>query len=143
MFKQNIMAAAMAVAFAAGPALAQQTPAPDGAEVYVIQPEDGATVQSPVTVLFGVRNAGVAPAGVEMEGTLHHHLFLDRAPFGDDDAGVNIPSDDNHIHFGGGQTQTTLELEPGEHTLQLVGGDHNHIPHDPPVVSGVITITVE
>ncbi|MEQ8399643.1 MAG: DUF4399 domain-containing protein [Roseitalea porphyridii] len=142
MIKQLSLAIPLAAACLA-PAFAQQTPAPENAEVYFIAPEDGATVQAPVTVLFGLRNAGVAPAGVEMEGTLHHHLFVNRAPFGEDDAAMNIPSDDNHRHFGGGQTQTTLDLEPGEHTLQLVGGDHNHIPHDPPVVSDVITITVE
>jgi len=122
------------------------TPAPEGAEVYIVMPEDGATVSSPVNVVFGMRGMGVAPAGVEMEGTGHHHLFVNRAPFGEEDAdapGMNIPSDDNHRHFGGGQTEVTLDLEPGEHTLQLVTGDHNHIPHDPPVVSEVITIVVE
>lgn len=119
------------------------TPAPEGAEVYIISPDDGAAVQSPVTILFGLRNAGVAPAGVDIDGTLHHHLFVNRTPFGDEDAAINIPADDNHIHFGGGQTETTLELEPGEYTLQLVAGDYNHIPHDPPIVSEVITITVE
>lgn len=124
-------------------ALAQGTPSPDGAAVYVVNLEDGATVQSPVTIVFGMRGMGVAPAGVEMEGTGHHHLFLNRAPFGESDAAVNIPADDSHIHFGGGQTEVTLELPAGEHTLQLVAGDHNHIPHEPPVVSEVITITVE
>lgn len=122
------------------------TPAPEGAEVYIISPEDGATVPSPVTVQFGMRGMGVAPAGVEQEGTGHHHLFVNRAPFGEEDTdapGMNIPSDDTHRHFGGGQTEVTLELEPGAHTLQLVAGDHNHIPHDPPVISEVITITVE
>ncbi|MBO6639277.1 MAG: DUF4399 domain-containing protein [Roseitalea sp.] len=123
--------------------LAQGTPSPDGAEVYIVNLDDGGAVQSPVTIVFGMRGMGVAPAGVEMEGTGHHHLFVNRAPFGEADAAINIPADDNHIHFGGGQTEVTLELPAGEHTLQLVAGDHNHIPHDPPIVSDVITITVE
>lgn len=124
-------------------ALAQGTPSADGAEVYIVNLDDGATVQSPVTIVFGMRGMGVAPAGIEMEGTGHHHLFVNRAPFGEADAAGNIPADDNHIHFGGGQTEVTLELPAGEHTLQLVTGDHNHIPHHPPVVSETITITVE
>ena len=145
----NTVFAAIAAGFvlAAVPAQAMDlTPAPEGAEVYIISPENGATVQSPVTVLFGMRGMGVAPAGVQQEGTGHHHLFVNRSPFGEEEtdaAGTNIPSDDNHRHFGGGQTEVTLELPAGSHTLQLVSGDHNHIPHDPPIVSDVITITVQ
>lgn len=116
------------------------TPAPDGAEVYFITPSDGDTVSSPVTVSFGLEGMGVAPAGVEQKNTGHHHLLVDvEAPALD----KPIPADDNHIHFGGGQTQTTLELEPGEHTLQLLVGDHTHTPHEPPIMSETITITVE
>jgi len=137
-----------AALWAAAPALAGDTPAPEGAEVYVVNLEDGATVSSPVTVVFGLEGMGVAPAGVEMEDTGHHHILLDRPPFGEgpDDAEIltsGIPSDDHHRHFGGGQTQATLDLEPGEHTLQLLLGDPFHVPHDPPIVSEVITITVE
>ncbi len=124
------------------PVLAGDTPAPDGAEVYFIGLEDGDTVTSPVTVRFGLRGAGIAPAGVEMAGTGHHHLLINEELEGAelDEA---IPADESHIHFGGGQTQTTIELPPGEHTLQLVLGDHNHVPHEPPVMSERITITVE
>ncbi len=117
----------------------ERTPAPEGAEVYFVQPEDGAEVKSPVTVVFGLKGMGVAPAGIDKEGTGHHHLIVD-APLPPLDSG--IPADDNHIHFGGGQTQTTVDLEPGEHTLQLLVGDKNHVPHDPPVASERITITV-
>jgi len=116
------------------------TPAPENAEAYLISPADGATVTSPVTVRFGLRNMGVAPAGVERENTGHHHLLIDT---GLPPMNQPIPGDDHHRHFGGGQTEATLELEPGSHTLQLLLGDHNHVPHDPPVMSEPITITVE
>ncbi len=127
---------------------AQDTPAPEGAEVYFVNLEDGATVASPVTVVFGLRGMGVAPSGTERENTGHHHLLLNRPPLGEGPEGaeeltLGLPADDNHIHFGGGQTEVTLDLPPGDHTMQLVLGDLNHIPHDPPVASGVITVTVE
>lgn len=97
-----------------------------------------------VTVLFGLTGMGVAPAEVAVEATGHHHLLIDRAPFGEgDEASYAIPADDNHRHFGKGQTEVTLDLPPGTHTLQLVMGDHGHVPHVPPVVSEVVTITVE
>ncbi len=117
------------------------TPAPEGAAVYFVTPLDGDIVSSPVTVRFGLEGLGVAPAGVEREGTGHHHLLvdLDELPA----SGQPIPADEHHIHFGGGQTQATLELPPGEHTLQLLVGDHLHVPHEPPVTSEKITITVE
>jgi hypothetical protein len=132
----------------AAPAFAQGTPSPEGAELYFVGLEDGATVAAPVTVRFGLRGMGVAPAEVERDGTGHHHLLLNRPPLGEGEFGAEefslaLPSDDNHRHFGGGQTEVTLDLPPGEHTLQLVLGDHGHVPHDPPVVSEVITIVVE
>ena len=114
--------------------------APEAAEVYFILPEDGATVSSPFNVKFGLSGMGVAPAGVEREGTGHHHLLIDKELENYDEA---VPSDENHRHFGGGQTETSIELSPGDHTLQLIVGDQNHVPHDPPVQSEVITITVE
>lgn len=139
-----------AAVFAALPAFAfaQGTPAPEGAKLYFANLEDGMTVSSPVTVYFGLEGMGVAPAEVEREGTGHHHLLIDRPPLGEGQFGAEefelaLPNDENHRHFGGGQTQVTLDLEPGEHTLQLVLGDHGHVPHVPPVVSDVITIVVE
>lgn len=116
-----------------------QTASPPGAEVYFIMPLDGATISGPVTVKFGLRGMGVAPAGIEKNGTGHHHLIID-APLPPTDE--NIPADENHIHFGGGQTEATIRLAPGKHTLQLLLGDQNHLPHSPPVISRVITITV-
>ena len=113
--------------------------APEGARVYIVSPVDGESVTSPVTVRFGLAGMGVAPAGVERPKTGHHHLVID-APT--PSPKLPIPADDNHKHFGGGQTETVIELEPGQHTLQLVLGDHLHVPHDPPVVSETITITV-
>jgi hypothetical protein len=130
------------------PALAQDTPSPEGAAVYFIGLEDGATVTSPVTIRFGLTGMGIAPAEVVMENTGHHHLLINRAPFGEGEFGAEeltlaIPADDNHRHFGKGQTEVTLDLPPGQHTLQLVLGDHGHVPHVPPVVSPQITVTVE
>lgn len=127
---------------------AGETPAPAGAKVYFVGLKDGDTVSSPVKVIFGLSGMGVAPAGIEKKNTGHHHVFVDRPPLGKgkdgkDELAANIPADDNHKHFGGGQTETSLQLSPGKHTLQLVLGDQNHIPHNPPVVSPVITITVK
>lgn len=126
----------------AGMALAdaQRTPSPKGAEVYFISPADGATVSSPVTVKFGLKGMGIAPAGITFENTGHHHLIIDAElpPLG-----APIPTDANHVHFGKGQSETTLDLKPGKHTLQLLLGDFGHIPHDPVVASKKITITVK
>jgi hypothetical protein len=139
MFRLTLAAALILAA----PAFAQSTPSPEGAEVYFVALEDGDTVQNPVTIRFGLSGMGVAPAGVDVPNTGHHHLFINRSPFGSDDVGFGVPADDQHLHFGGGQTQVTLDLPPGTHTLQLVLGDVNHVPHDPPVVSEVISVTVE
>lgn len=117
------------------------TKAPAGAEVYIISPKDGAIVGPEVTVLFGLKGMGVAPAGVKKEGTGHHHLLVDVKDL--PAAGQPIPKDDQHIHFGNGQTETTLKLAPGKHTLQLELADENHIPFDPAIVSKPITITVK
>lgn len=130
------------------PVFAQDTPAPADAKVYFVNISDGDTVSSPITVIFGLEGMGVAPAGTEKENTGHHHLLLNRPPLGEgpegaDELAYGLPTDDNHIHFGGGQTQVTLDLPAGEHTMQLVLGDLNHVPHATPVTSDVITITVE
>lgn len=131
-----------ALLVAALPAIAaDRTPSPPGAAVYIISPADGATVSSPVTVQFGLKGMGVAPAGIEKDKTGHHHLLIDVAELPPLDE--PIPADANHKHFGGGQTEVTLELPPGSHTLQLLLGDQNHIPHEPPVLSEKITITVQ
>lgn len=148
--KRNLLAVTFALATSLGtvPALAGDTPAPEGAAVYFVNLEDGAAVSGPVKVIFGLSGMGVAPAGTEKENTGHHHVLVDRPAFGEgpDDAEMTesgLFADDNHRHFGGGQTEVMLDLAPGEHTLQLVLGDQNHVPHDPPVVSDRITITVE
>lgn len=132
----------------AAPVFAQDTPAPADAKVYFVNISDGDTLSSPVTVIFGLEGMGVAPAGTEKENTGHHHLLLNRPPLGEgpegtDELAYGLPADDNHIHFGGGQTQVTLDLPAGQHTMQLVLGDLNHVPHATPVASEVITITVE
>jgi len=118
-----------------------RTKSPPGAQVYIINPTNGGTNSGPILVQFGLKGMGVAPAGVVKENTGHHHLLIDvdKLP----DMNLPIPSDDKHIHFGGGQTETNLNLEPGTHTLQLLLGDAVHIPHDPPVLSKKVTITVK
>lgn len=145
--KRLVPASSLAFAFALacalpGSAVAGETPAPEGAEVYFIGVSDGDTLKNPVTIRFGARGIGVAPAGVDKEKTGHHHLIIDETIEGAE-LDEPIPADDNHRHFGGGQTEVTLELPPGSHTLQLVMGDMNHVPHAPPVMSERITVTVE
>ncbi len=125
---------------AAPVALAGDTPAPKDAYVYIGWPNDGEVINGHrFKVWFGLRHMGVAPAGVDKPNTGHHHLLVDTdlPPFDEP-----IPNDRNHLHFGGGQTETILELPSGTHTLQLLMGDMNHIPHNPPVYSKKITITV-
>lgn len=116
-----------------------RTPSPDGARLYFISPRAGEEVERRFTVRFGLSGMGVAPAGVTYPNSGHHHLLIDAA---EPDPGQAVPADENHRHFGRGQTEAQIELPPGTHTLQLVLGDANHIPHDPPVVSERITITV-
>ena len=137
------MIAVAALALAASFAWAQdRTPSPPGAKVYIVSPKSGAKVSSPVTVKFGLKGMTISPAGVKADNSGHHHLLID----------TDVPSDlsaplpaipDKLVHFGKGQTETTLMLPPGKHTLQLVLGDQNHVPHNPPVISKKITITVK
>ena len=116
----------------------EKTPSPDGAQAYIVSPANGATVPTTFDVVFGLKGMGVAPAGTQVNNTGHHHLLVDAAQLPD----LNSPMVANVTHFGAGQTQTTLTLTPGEHTLQLILGDYLHIPHNPPVLSEKITITV-
>jgi len=129
---------ACALALCAPCAIAADSP--QGAKVYFISPKDGERVRNPVVVRFGLKGIGVAPAGIEMVNTGHHHLIID-APLPDITA--TIPTDEHYRHFGGGQTEAEITLAPGEHTLQLLLGDHLHVPHNPPVISEKITITVQ
>jgi hypothetical protein len=118
----------------------ERTPSPAGAEVYIISPKDGAKVSSPFLVQFGLKGMGVAPAGVKFENTGHHHLLIDTdAPA---DLNAPLPATEKIVHYGKGQTQTTLTLPPGKHTLQLLFADAGHVPHNPPVISKKITVTV-
>ena len=139
---QKLVLAGALAAFVAGTAMAGETPAPEGAAVYFIGIEDGATVSNPVTIRFGLSGMGVAPAGIEKEKTGHHHLIINEKIEGEE-LDEPIPADDQHVHFGGGQTEVTLDLPAGKHVLQLVLGDQNHIPHNPPVMSERINVTVE
>ena len=115
--------------------------APEGAQVYFISPHDGDVVDTTFTVRFGLKGMGVAPAGVMQENTGHHHLLIDLEE--KPDFSKPLPANDNIRHFGGGQTETTLTLKPGKHTLRLLLGNYAHIPHDNPVMSKKITIEVK
>ncbi|MEN3295628.1 MAG: hypothetical protein V7642_4881 [Burkholderiales bacterium] len=123
-------------------AFAGNTPAPANAVLYIGWPNDGEVISAgkPFRVWFGLRNMGVAPKDVKVPNTGHHHLLID-VPMPPPDQ--EIPSDRNHLHFGAGETETMLELPPGKHTLQLLMGDDKHIPHNPPIRSKKITITVK
>lgn len=116
-----------------------QTASNKGAVAYIVSPEDGAEVSSPVTVRFGLKGMGVAPAGVEKQGTGHHHLLVDQTTL----PALDKPLGGDVKHFGGGQTEVVLELAPGQHTLQLILGDHYHVPHKPAVISEPVTIRVK
>jgi hypothetical protein len=109
--------------------------------VYFIAPIDGAKLTSPITIKFGLKGMGVAPAGVDRPNTGHHHLLINLTAL--PDMTSSLPATDNIKHFGGGQTETTLELPKGTHTLQLLLGDYAHVPHKVPVMSEKITITIE
>jgi len=125
----------------AAPAAMPITQAPSNVDVYIISPKDGASVGPDVTVQFGLKGMGVAPAGMDKAGTGHFHLLIDvdQLP----PRGLPIPKDDQHIHYGGGQIETTVKLKPGTHTLQLELGDANHVPFEPALVSKKITIHVK
>lgn len=115
--------------------------APADAQVYFIEPQDGAVIEGPVKVVFGLENMGVAPAGVDRDNTGHHHLLIDVKEM--PDMSQPLPASEHVKHFGGGQTETTLDLEPGTHTLQLLVGNYVHVPHQQPVISKKITIEVK
>ncbi|HTE40797.1 MAG TPA: DUF4399 domain-containing protein [Steroidobacteraceae bacterium] len=135
---------ALSVALLLVPALSfaqARSAAPAGAEVYILSPAEGAKVSNPVTIKFGLKGMGVSPAGVKFDGAGHHHLLIDT------DAPANpalpLPTVENKVvHFGKGQTEASITLPPGKHTLQLVLGDYLHIPHNPPVMSKKVTIEV-
>ena len=132
-----------ATALASAAALAQTpSPAPGGAEVYFIAPRDGQTIHGPVTVKFGLKGMGVAPAGVKFDNTGHHHLLVD-TDLSEIKLDAPLPATDKILHFGKGQTETTLTLPPGKHTLELLFADYLHIPFDPALHSKKITITVD
>jgi hypothetical protein len=134
----------LAVCFSAALAFAavalSREPSPAGAEVYIVSPKDGAKVKSPVTVVFGLKGMGIAPAGIKFDNTGHHHLLIDaELPT---DLSQPLAANEHSLHFGKGQTETSLTLVPGKHTLRLVLGDSLHVPHDPAVVSKPITVIV-
>ena len=126
---------------AAFAAAADRMAPPAGAEVYFIAPQNGAKLHSPVTIKFGLKGMGIAPAGIKFDNTGHHHLLVD-TDLSELKLDAPMPATDKIVHFGKGQTETTLTLTPGKHTLQLVFADYLHQSFDPPLHSKKITITV-
>jgi hypothetical protein len=112
---------------------------PENAKVYIISPADGESVNETLTIKYGLQGMGVAPAGVEKENTGHHHLLID----GETVPALDKPMGSEVKHFGGGQTEATIQLTKGKHTLQLILGNHMHVPHNPAVVSEKITVFVQ
>jgi hypothetical protein len=139
----NRIISALAACALAAMAMAQdRMPAPAAAEVYFISPQNGAIVHGPVTVRFGLKGMGVAPAGVKVDNTGHHHLLID-TDMSELNLDAPIPATDKILHFGKGQTETSLTLPAGKHTLELVFADYAHMPFNPPLHSQKITITVD
>jgi hypothetical protein len=134
-----LVAALAAVILGSSAAVAQQSTMPPDAKVYILWPPDGQVIKGGFWIRMGLSGAGIAPAGVQKANTGHHHLIIDADLPPLDQP---IPNDHNHLHFGLGQTEARLDLPPGRHTLQLLLGDENHIPHQPPLYSKRITITV-
>ena len=135
-----LAAAALTASLGSATALAGETPSPPDAEVHIIWPKNGQVIRGgKFWIRMGAKQVGIAPAGVKKPNTGHHHLIIDAEvpPLNDE-----IPSNKNYRHFGGGQTEARISLPPGRHTLQLIMGDHEHIPHNPPLVSQRITVTV-
>ena len=138
--KKYIMVTTMLAALIPGLAIAGDSPAPDNAKVYFIWPKNGATIKGgKFWARFGLRNMGIAPAGIEKKFTGHHHLIIDAElpPFDEE-----IPADRNYVHYGKGYSEGRVKLAPGKHTLQLVFADHGHVPHNSPVFSEKITMYV-
>ena len=141
--KRILTLTSVAVILLAGVLAAQvaRTKSPDTAKAYIIAPKNGATVAKTFTVQFGLKGMGIAPVGVNSPNTGHHHLLIDEATM--PDLTMPLPANDHIRHFGGGQTEVELTLPSGKHTLQLVLGDYMHTPHDKPVVSEKIAVTVK
>ena len=142
--RRTVVVGPLAIAAVAisSPVVYAQTAAPAGAVVYFINLKDGDAVTSPFKVQFGLSGMGIAPAGVEKDRTGHHHLLID-TKLSEEESKAPLPMDAQHMHFGGGQTETMVTLPPGRHTLQLVLGDWTHVPFAPPIVSPVITVTAK
>lgn len=146
MLKSQLFAVAFALAgLAAAPVAAQDSKSAPGAKVYFLNLKNGDAVSNPLVVKFGLTGMGISPAGLPGEATAntgHHHLLIDKELTGEQ-LKQPVPADEHHVHFGKGQTEATVTLPPGQHTLQLVFADWTHIPHNPPVMSERITITVK
>lgn len=132
--------AAEPAAAAPDAAALKSAPAPAGAKVFFVDLKDGAEVTSPVMIKFGAEGIEIAPAGENKPNSGHHHLIVDaELPPAD----APVPANEHYIHFGKGQTEASIELTPGKHTLQLSFANYAHVPFNPPLVSEKITVTVK
>jgi hypothetical protein len=138
----RLIALVFALAFGLAPAAEAQMPSTPGAKVFFVNLKDGEHVKSPFKIEFGITGMTLAKAGYPRPGTGHHHLLIDTT-ITPEDLTDPIPADAQHIHFGGGDTETTLSLAPGKHTLQLLLADWRHVALTPPVMSEKITVVVE
>ena len=139
----RFLLASFAMVLSTGVIAEDRSASTPGTELYFVTPADGAAVSGPITVRFGLKGMGVAPAGIKFDGAGHHHLFIDTDVPADLSQPIPPAVENKIMHFGKGQTEVGLMLAPGKHTLQLVLGDYLHVPHSPPVVSKKITITVK
>jgi hypothetical protein len=140
MFRATLLVLTSLIATAAS--AQERLPSPPNTELYIVSPKDGEKLSNPVTVRFGLKGMGVAPAGIKMDDTGHHHLLIDTDLPTDLSKPIPPAVENKIMHFGKGQTEVTLTLPAGKHTLQLVLGDFLHIPHNPAVVSKKIAIEV-
>ena len=139
---RNIIFAA-AIALFCAPLSTHAADAPKQApHAFFVDIKNGNTVTSPVKIKFGIDGMEIAPAGTDKPNTGHFHLLIDTSLTAEQKK-LPIPKDDQHLHFGKGQTEATVDLKPGKHTLQIVMGDGNHMLHNPSVMSDIITVTVK
>lgn len=121
-------------------ATAPRSPSAEGAKVGFANLSDGDVVPPDFVVRFSISGMGVAPAGAQIDNTGHFHLLIDLPEL--PDLSRPLPATDQVRHYGKGQVETQLDLPEGRHSLQVLLADYAHVPHEPPVMSEVITITV-
>ena len=116
--------------------------APDEVTLAFANLKDGDEVSKSFRVKFVITGMRVKPAGEDVPNSGHHHLLIDVDEDDMPDLGLPLPKNESVYHFGKGEKSAVITMPPGEHTLQLLFADYRHVPHDPPVMSEKITITV-